>query len=210
MKSKFFYYSGLLALVILSACGGGKKTTTENTETVSEEAKEMTYTIDTKASTVNWSGEVAGVYGHEGVIPVKEGQITAKGDQIQSGNVVIDMTTIIPTDSASYKDEEGRRASDLVGHLSTDDFFLVEEHPTATFMIKSHTGSDLVGDLTIKGITKEVTATVSSLEATAEGLTGSAKLIFDRQDFNVSWVHYMKDMVLSDDITINLDITAKP
>lgn len=208
MKNQIINYIGLIALTIFTACTGGQKSDKEEKATVGE-TKEVTYKIDSDASTVTWLGEVAGVYGHKGLIDIKEGAITASGNQIESGKVVIDMTTIAPTDSASYKDEDGRRASDLVGHLSTGDFFLVEEYPTATFVIKSHKGDALIGDLTIRGITKEVTAKLTSIETTAEGLKGSAELVFNRQDFKVSWVHFMKDMILSDDIKVNLDIQAK-
>ncbi len=209
MKTNTTYILGLLALAFLSACGGGQKASSEETAAESTDATETSYTVNNEASSVKWRGEVAGVYGHEGLIAVKEGQITAKGNQLTGGTVVIDMKTIAPTDSASYKDEEGRRASDLVGHLSTGDFFLVEEFPTASFTIKSQNGNDLVGDLTIRGITKEVTAKVTSLETTDSSLKGSADLTFNRQDFKVSWVHFMKDMILSDDIKISLDIQAK-
>lgn len=169
----------------------------------------MNYALDTEGTKVMWRGEVAGVYGHEGMINVAEGAVAVKGETITGGSIVIDMTSIMPTDSASYKDEDGRRASDLVGHLTTGDFFLVEEFPTASFVIKSHTGNQLVGDLTVRGTTKEVSATISSMEVSNEGLSATADLVFNRQDFGVSWVHYMKDMVLSDDITLKIEVVGK-
>ncbi|MCV9385922.1 YceI family protein [Reichenbachiella ulvae] len=201
-----------LALAVLIASCGGKKSNTEETTTEesTEAAVAATYTVDTLASTVSWSGEVAGVYGHNGEIEIAEGTVSTLGDSITGATVVIDMTTIQPMDSASYKDEDGRRASDLVAHLSTGDFFLVEENPTSTFVIKSHNGSELVGDLTVRGITKEETATISSLEVGPEGLSAKADLVFNRQDYEVSWEHFMEDMVLSDDIKISLEIVAKP
>ncbi|MFT7234397.1 MAG: polyisoprenoid-binding protein YceI, partial [Cyclobacteriaceae bacterium] len=143
----------LAITVLFTACGGGTtKTETANTETV---ATETTYTVDATSSIVAWIGEVAGVYGHNGVIKIASGSVSAKGDQITGGTVTIDMTTIVPLDSASFSAEHP--ASDLVGHLATGDFFLTEEFPTATFVIKSFEGTKLVGDLTVKGITKEET-----------------------------------------------------
>ena len=199
---------GTAIAMIFTACGGGGSQS--QTETAADTtAVESSYRIDPNASEVAWKGEVAGVYGHNGVIAIKSGTITAAGDQITGGSVTIDMSTIKPLDSASYTDEEGHQASDLVGHLSTGDFFLVEEFPTSTFVINSYDGSKLTGDLTIKGKTKEVTADVTSLNVTDAGLSAKATLVFDRQDFGVSWVHYMKDMVLSDDIEVNLSIEAK-
>ena len=46
------------------------------------------------------------------------------------------------------------------GHLKTNDFFLIEEHPTATYVSRSITGTPeeftVTGDLTLRGVTKEV------------------------------------------------------
>lgn len=195
-----------LVAILLASCGGQS---TNNEEKSTVEAAAVTYTVDSQASVVAWKGEVAGVYGHNGVINIAEGSITAEGSQITSGSIVIDMKSIQPTDSASYKDEDGRRASDLVGHLSTGDFFLVDSFPTASFLIKSHVGNMLTGDLTVRGITKEETATVNGINVENGTLKASATLVFNRQDYKVSWVHFMKDMVLSDDIAINIELTAK-
>lgn len=207
LMTKKFTNSFIFAIaiaILFTACGGSTKTT--ETAATESAATEVTYKVDTENSVVAWKGEVAGVYGHNGVINISNGTITAKGDQITGGSVTIDMTTIQPLDSASYSAEHP--ASDLVGHLSTGDFFLVEEFPTSSFVIKSFDGTKLTGDLTVRGITKEVTADVTSISATETGLEAAATLVFNRQDFKVSWVHYMKDMILSDDITLNINIKA--
>ena len=49
------------------------------------------------------------------------------------------------------------------GHLQGADFFDVAKFPTITFVSRSITADTIVGDLTIKGVTKEVTvpATIS-------------------------------------------------
>ena len=197
----------LAMTAILASCGTSGKTNTE-AENTTTTAPEVTYSVDPAASVVAWRGEVAGVYGHDGVISIAEGTVTASGNTITGGKVVIDMTTIQPDNPESYKDEDGSRASDLVAHLSTGDFFLTETYPTATFVIKSQEGNNLIGDLTVRGITKEETATITSMVATPEGLSANATLVFNRQDYKVSWVHFMKDMVLSDDISLNISISA--
>lgn len=205
-----------LALVVfMASCGGGGQKTSETEEsdanTVEENtASEVSYSVAGADSEITWRGEVAGVYGHDGTIDISEGTVTAKGSTITGGSVTIDMTTIEPSNPEEYADEDGKRASDLKNHLSTGDFFLVEEHPTATFVIKSHEGDKLVGDLTIRGNTNEETASITSLEVTPEGLKATADLTFDRQNYDVAWVHYMKDMILSDDIKLGISVVAKP
>jgi len=212
MKTNYTTFIALCAILFLSSCGGSNSQKEASTETEMStekpaEAVELTYKVSDEASTVSWKGEVAGVYGHNGVIDISEGSITAQGDMIKSGTVVIDMATIQPLDTASYE-ANGKTPQDLVDHLTAGDFFLVEEYPTATFVIKSHEGDQLTGDLTIRGITKEETAMVSDLKVSASSLTASAQLVFNRQDYEVSWVHYMKDMVLSDDITLDIELSA--
>jgi polyisoprenoid-binding protein YceI len=211
MKSILSTFMALAILVIATSCGTGSSQTASASEvgSAASDAVEVVYKVSPASSEVTWLGEVAGVYGHNGVIDIAEGSVTATGNTISGGTVVIDMTTIQPLDTASYT-ASGKTPQDLVNHLTTGDFFLVEEYPTATFVIKSHVGDKLIGDLTIRGNTKQEEATITSLVVTEEGLTAKADLVFDRQDYDVAWVHYMKDMILSDDIKLGITIVAQP
>ncbi len=201
------HFTALAISTLLFACGAPSE---NKTETSDNTATPVSYTISPEESTVTWKGEVAGVYGHDGTIKIAEGNVTVAGDQITAGTITINMTSIEPANPEQYTDEDGKRASDLKAHLSTGDFFLVEEFPTATFTVKSHQGDKLVGDLTIRGNTHEETATVSAIEATEQGMSAQAKLVFDRQKYDVAWVHFMRDMILSDDIQITIAIVGKP
>lgn len=210
MKSFLNSLLAIALVLIMAACGSNTKQTESSgsEQTASAEDSEASFSVDTESSTISWRGEVAGVYGHDGKISISDGNLLTKGSTVTGGTIVIDMTTISPDNPESYKDQDGARASDLVNHLTTGDFFLVEEYPTATFVIKSHQGDKLVGDLTIRGNTNEEEATISSLDLSEDGLTAEASLVFDRQAYDVNWVHYMKDMVLSDDIQIGISIDA--
>ncbi len=211
---KFNLINSLFAAIALSFlltnCGGKSEETTseETTTVVDEDAPEVTYALDTEATKVRWAGNTRGVqvYGHYGLIDVKEGAVMAKGNMITGGEIVIDMTTIQPTDSASYNEENP--PSKLVGHLSTGDFFLVEEYPTASFVVKSHEGNTITGDLTIRGNTNEETIELSEIEFNENGFTATGKLVFDRQKYEVSWKHYLKDVILADEIELDLTVSG--
>jgi polyisoprenoid-binding protein YceI len=207
-------FTNLTALAfstLLFACGNTNETKEAGSESTENGTKStISYKIAPQESTINWLGEVAGVYGHDGTISIAEGNVTVQNAQIATGSITIDMTSITPANPENYADEDGKRASDLKSHLSTGDFFLVEEYPTATFTIKSQEGDKLVGDLTIRGKTNEETATITSMEATEQGMTAAAKLVFNRQKYDVAWVHFMKDMILSDDIQLTISIVGKP
>jgi len=202
MKKVLLSTFALAALTMVS-CGSGETENTEETTTVVETA---TYTADPAASVVNWRGEVAGVYGHEGVINLKSGEVIVTDGQITGGTFTIDMLTIQPTDSASYNEQN--KMEDLVNHLAQDDFFASDRFPTSTFVIKSVNGNTITGDLTVRDKTNEETLNIESIDMTDTGMNMTGTLVFDRQKYDVKWVHYMKDMVLSDDIAIKFNVVA--
>ncbi len=104
-------------------------------------------------------------------------------------------------------------------HLRSADFFDVENHPEITFKSKQVTTDGdnytLVGDLTIRGVTKEV-----SLPFTLTGpikdpwgnnrLAAQASLVINRQDFGVAWNKALDagGFLVGDDVTINLEVQA--
>ena len=114
-----------------------------------------TYKVNTDISKVEWkASKVTG--SHNGTVAIESGSMQNNHGK-WTGNFVIDMTTIVCTDL------EGGAKRDLEMHLASDDFFSVEKNPTATLKIKSTTPSadgnnnyTVVGDLTIKGITNEI------------------------------------------------------
>lgn len=203
MKTKLFSMMALSA-ALLTSCGGDAP----KEAVVAETGAADTLSVDVAASSVNWKGEVAGVYGHNGTVAVKSGSIYVTDSAIVGGEFEIDMKTIVPTDT-NYTTEKGHTAADLVGHLSTADFFATDSFPTADFVITSVEGNNVKGTLTVRGVSNEETLVVESFNNVDGTVTASGKLVFNRQTYKVAWVHFMKDMVLSDDITLNIRITAK-
>lgn len=81
-------------------------------------------------------------------------------------------------------------------HLRSDDFFLSEKYPTMTFVMNSYKldGDEgkMLGDLTIRGITKPVTLTVEDLGTVKDfknenrvGFTLKGKI--NRMDYDLKW-----------------------
>ena len=207
MKSNVLYALAFSATAMFACGNAGTEQTEESTE-ATEVVESVNYTADIEASSVNWRGEVAGVYGHEGYVKLKSGSITVNGDAITGGEFTIDMTGIFPTDSASFKDVDGGRITDLQGHLTTEEFFSTEMHPTSSFVITKVEGTTVTGNLTIRDKTNEETIEVTSSDVNESGLNVTGALTFDRQKYDVAWVHYMKDMILSDDIALTVTLVA--
>ena len=107
------------------------------------------------------------------------------------------------------------------GHLKSPDFFDVAKFPTITFkskkVVPGAAGTfKLVGDLTMHGVTKEVTLDGAGPSKVIKGMGGetrvaaSATTKINRQDFGVKWNHDLAGggVVVSNDVAITIEIEA--
>ncbi len=110
--------------------------------------------------------------------------------------------------------------ADRDAHLRGDDFFDAGTHPSLTFgnaKVVSRKGGDLVvtGDLTIKGVTRQVTLDVE-LDGVANDPFGNTKLAvtakteIDREDFGLTWNVALESggVLVSKKITIEIEAQA--
>lgn len=214
MKSIKFFFAPVLAGMMLVSCGEQTPVETAESEEVTE-GLSGEFNLDTDGSVVNWEGNMVAIggvslYGHNGTIQISEGSVTLENGKITSGNVVVDMTTIRPLDD-NYEDKDGRRAEDLVGHLSSDDFFNVEEHPTARLDITGMEDGKLKGDLTIRGNTNAVTIEKVNVKEGEDGtMMASGEFTIDRQKygakFSMANAMDVRDKILSDDIKLAFEV----
>ncbi len=105
----------------------------------------------------------------------------------------------------------------LNGHLMAPDFFDAEQFPEIGFRSTSITAdgdtATVEGELTLKGVTKPITAT-GTLEGPAEDFMGNTRLGFtlettiDRTDFGVSWNAELPSgqQALSNDVTLHVEL----
>lgn len=138
-----------------------------------------------------------------------DGEITYDGKDLSKGAVTFTVQAkSISTDNQQRDD-----------HLRGADFFAVDSFPTLTFKstkIVPGQGDNfkMTGDLTIRGITKEVTfdctanGTVSAFGGTRAGFSATATI--NRQDFKVSWSKALDGggLVVSDEVKLNIEIEA--
>jgi len=103
-------------------------------------------------------------------------------------------------------------------HLRSADFFEVEKHPTMTFKSKrierSAGGFKLIGDLTLRGVTKEVVFDVEQLAPEIKdgrggvrtGTTATARI--NRKDFGLTWNRAVEagGVVVGDEVAITVDL----
>jgi polyisoprenoid-binding protein YceI len=151
-------------LLLHTACKPRVEGETVTDENAMQESKtEVRYEIDATRSEVKWKG-FKPVGAHEGIVPVSGGHFTVDNGVITGGEVTIDMANLRVTDL------QGEQKDNLEGHLKgtvagkENDFFNVQQYPTAKFVITDATplsndpdGTHQInGNLTIKDITKPV------------------------------------------------------
>lgn len=210
MKNASRLILGVSLSVALAACGGAEKKTEEKADTkkapkTEEKAVHNEFTITPNESKVIWSGEVLGVYEHSGTVDVVGGMLHTEGEKVIDGSFTVNLRSMTPTDE-NYNPEEGKSKEKLVTHLSSDDFFDVENHPKSTFEIISHNvdNNTIKGNLTIRGNTNEETVTDVNIDL--ESNTASGKLTFDRKKYDVAFTHPAQDVVISDDVHLEVKL----
>ena len=166
------------------------------------EALKTTWTIDPTHSEITFKVKhmmISTVTGH-----FLEFDAAIETETEDFKNASINFSTKI--DSISTKN------ADRDGHLKSDDFFNADAYPEMTFVSKAFDGETLVGDLTIREVTKEV-----SLDVDFNGIAvdpyGQTKAGFEikgevsRKDFNLTWnaVTEAGSIVVSDKVKIQVE-----
>ena len=112
------------------------------------------------------------------------------------------------------------RNADRDGHLRSNDFFDMANHPEIAFVSTSveRVGSDdyrVTGDLTIKGVTKPVTvdleyqgAAVDPYQNQRIGFDGKA--VINRKDWGITWNGALETggVLVSEKITLEFEVSA--
>jgi polyisoprenoid-binding protein YceI len=150
-----------------------------------------TYKVDIDRSVLGWTGYYVFSFSeHNGTIGLSGGEITVD-DQIVSGYFDIDMKSIKDRDMPA---DDG--AKDLENHLMSEDFFSVNDFPSARFEITKTSkikdavpggpNYDVTGELTIKGVKNSLTFP-ALINFNDDGIEAKAKFKFDRTKWNVRY-----------------------
>jgi polyisoprenoid-binding protein YceI len=180
-----------------AAAGGGLPSSLRGTE----------WRVDVDHTTIEFRVRHAGVAKVRGVFREFEGSLVVGDDGAARGGGSVDV--------ASLDTRIGARDE----HLRSADFFDVERHPRLTFTATSITHEDgelrVVGDLTIKGITREIELT-GELAGTGiddegnerVGLELSGRL--DRRDYGLTWNAAVDGggLLVGNRVDLQLDVSA--
>lgn len=132
-------------------------------------------------------------------------QAIAKTDGENFSDAIIEFSAKTESINTKNKDRDA--------HLKSDDFFNSEKFPEIKFVSKSFDGEKLIGDLTIRDVTKEITLDVD-LNGVAVDPYGQTKAGFEirgevnRKDFNLTWsaITEAGSVVVSDKVKLVIDV----
>lgn len=167
-----------------------------------------TYNIDPSHSSANFSIKHMMIAKVHGGFEKLSGQF--KYDAANPANSSVSVTI----DAASINTREAQRD----GHLKSADFFDVEKFPTITFQStrfeKSGGNLQIVGDLTIHGVTNQVILDVDGPSEELKDPWGNAKVgasataKIKRKDFGLTWNAALEagGLLVGDDVSISIDV----
>ena len=207
------------ASLFLASCSGGgeqaaaKEQATKEVKVAEKKAPEVaesasnpvSYTMSVEESKIEWKGTKKIGGGHNGEIKVSKGSIELTDGKISGGSFEVDMNSITCLDL-----EDAETNQKLVGHLKAPDFFAVDSFPTATLLIKGLEGENVKADLTIRGITSEVTF-IASTTTDESSMMGNATVVFDRTKYksqygSENFFENLGDKVINDDIELKISL----
>jgi polyisoprenoid-binding protein YceI len=213
MKKRLLNIVTILAITaVFTSC----KDNVKEAETTDEQmVEEIAMTADFNAvadkSMVMWKANKI-VGGHEGTINLANGTANIKEDKLVGGKFVFDIKSLKCLDIPA-EDEANAK---LVGHLLSPDFFNAEVHDTATFEITNVENNNISGNLTLKGITKNVTFPANIKMDENEVNITSETFKIDRTEWNINYnsgkvmdSKALGDKMIKDDIELKIDVVAK-
>jgi polyisoprenoid-binding protein YceI len=157
--------------------------------------------LDTAHSAVTFSVPHMVVSRTKGSFGEFDGSLTVVDGKVTGAKAVIQVKSI---------DTKNQKRDD---HLRNPDFFDVEKFPTITFVSTKIEGGKLVGNLTIRDVTKEVSLDMEFLGPVKDpwgkiryGLNATG--VIDRTEFGLTWSKSMEagGLVVGNDVQLSISV----
>lgn len=167
------------------------------------------YLVDAENSKLLWSSSFLVGNLHTGSVDISSGQVIFSEKNLKEGEIEIDMTSI----------KEDKNDEKFLAHMASEDFFSVEEFPTADISLSKIEKSEIsgnyvvTGDLTIRNITNSISFPVS-LNSVGDGIRVKSEFEIDRTLWGInfrsgSFFKDLGDKAIKDEIKFDLDLILK-
>lgn len=220
LKSTVVFATAFAGLILTSGCSDapkGDKATITNEQAASS-ATGQTFTVDTSASRIRFTGHGVGK-NHPGTFHLSSGSVAINNNQITGGQFTINIK------SMDMEQREAMFQTKLKPHLLSGDFFDAEKFGTAKFEITkvepyqaNNTDTSIVdganfnvsGNFTLKDVTKNITFP-AKIDLDGNTLKAKANFDIDRTQWQMNYGNdkTLKDKFISETVNIELDLQAK-
>ena len=219
-QSTLFFATALAGLTFFSACSDapkGDKATITNEQQAST-ASGQTFTVDTSASRIRFTGHGVGK-NHPGTFRLASGNVAINNNQITGGQFTINIK------SMDMEQKETMFQTKLKPHLLSGDFFDAEKFGTAKFEITkvepyqansadtsivAGANFNVSGNFTLRDVTKNITFP-AKIDLDGNTLKAKANFDIDRTQWQMNYGNdkTLKDKFISETVNIELDLQAK-
>jgi len=177
------------------------------------------YVLDAERSAIFWTGRNLFNH-HTGSLSLRDGTAELRDDALVAASFTVDMDSIGCTDI-----QDANMNAMLIGHLKSDDFFAVEDYPTAQFVAtdiapiaNSTSGTDnyrVRGDFTLRGQTRPLEFSVNLATDAEGGLAAQAIFDLDRTEYggiygSGKFFSRLGQHVVNDLVHLHLKLFLKP
>ena len=213
-----------ISIVMASCMQGpkGEKVQTGDATNVEFASDATKLNVDLQNSKIEWLGtKPTGT--HFGTLGIQEGSLFVKNGELLGGKFTFDMNAIVVLDLT----DEGMNQK-LLGHLKSEDFFLVDSFPTASFefstvkpianraetaegIIPTHT---IEGNLTLRGVTRKVNFSALINVSNDNVVAQTPQFVINRTEWNVNYgsksiFANLKDNFIHDEIGITISLSTE-
>jgi len=165
--------------------------------------------VNTTSSIVGWKAEKP-TGSHMGTVKISSGDVVMRCGQLNSANIKLDMVSLVVSDLSSPDKEK------LEGNLRGDNFFDTEKFPEAQLEItnvnhnseKVYHFVTILANLTMHGITKQITFTAEVSKSTYDAFAAEANIIINRRDWNIATRNIKYDTFIYKDIRLHVQLQA--
>ena len=177
--------------------------------TVEAPVKSSSWKIDPAHTNVEFAAKHLMITTVKGRIPLIEGEIVISVSDPSRSSVTARL------EAAGIDTRTGQRDD----HLRSADFLDAANYPEITFQSTRITGTkselEVTGNLTIRGVTREVTLDVTN-EGTTKDPWGGDRIAFsattklDRRDFGLTWNQAIEagGVLVGNDVKVSIDVQA--
>jgi polyisoprenoid-binding protein YceI len=165
--------------------------------------------VNTTSSTVGWQAEKP-TGTHTGTMRILSGDLVMHCGQLYSANIKLDMSSLAVSDLSSPEKEK------LETNLRGNNFFDTGKFPGAQLEITSvnHNSEKafhfvtILANLTMHGITKQITFTADVSKSTINDFAGQASIVINRRDWKIATNNIKYDTFIYKSIRLHVQLRA--